>query len=61
MSRAKDDWIEATGGLSAHPLEQRVRLRIRMLADKLKSSGLNEDEHIEYLRLVNSLPDDDKE
>ena len=59
MSSTKDEWIEATGGLMADPLEQRVRLRIWTLADKLKAGSLTESERVEYLRLVDSLPDDE--
>jgi hypothetical protein len=60
MGQSKDDWIRATGGLLASPMEQHVRMRIQALAAKLQSEGLTDAERAEYVRLVNSLPDDEE-
>lgn len=57
MGQTKDEWIQATGGFFASSDEREVRSRIRALADKLKAGELTEDERIEYVRLVDSLPD----
>jgi hypothetical protein len=60
MGQTKDEWIQATGGLFAGSNERDFRTRIRALADKLKAGQLTEDERVEYLRLVDSLPDTEK-
>ena len=57
MTRPKDEWIQATGGLFASSDERQVRLRIQELAIKLKTNTLTAAERSEYLRLVDSLPD----
>jgi hypothetical protein len=57
MTRPKDEWIQATGGLFASSDERQVRKRIHELAVKLKTNTLTEAERSEYLRLVDSLLD----
>jgi len=59
MTRPKDEWIQATGGLFASSDEQQVHMRLHALAGKLKADTLTEAERSEYLRLVDSLPDTD--
>lgn len=61
MSQTKDQWIAATGGLFASPLEQSIRSRIQVLSAKAQTSQLTDGERSELTRLVNSLPDDDSE
>jgi hypothetical protein len=61
MSRTKDQWIAATGGLFANPLEQQVRTRIQALFTKAQEGGLSNNEQAELTRLLNSLPDEDTE
>jgi hypothetical protein len=59
MGQSKDDWISATGGLFASPLEQRIRMRIRELGEKSRAGGLTATERDELRKLLESLPDDE--
>lgn len=60
MGQSKDDWIAATGGLFASPLEQQTKMRIRELSDKSAAGELTGAEVDELRKLLQSLPDSEE-
>ena len=60
MGRGKEQFIEATGGFLADPMERMIHQRLHQLKTKLGAEGLTEEERQEFLRLFDGLPDDDE-
>ena len=61
MGSSKEQWIAETGGFRIGESAdiELTRRRVRDLAHKLKDEGLSDEERAEYIRLIDSLPDDE--